>query len=86
MVEERVYVIPLKRVKMGIRKKRAPKAMRYIRRYIAKHTKSKNIKISENVNRDVWKRGIEKIPSKIKVSAKVMEDGTVFVDRAEVKQ
>ena len=52
--------------------------MRYIREFIQKHMKTEDVIIDQAVNEKIWERGIEKIPSKIKVKA-VEEDGTVEV-------
>ncbi|MBE6487353.1 MAG: 50S ribosomal protein L31e [Methanosphaera stadtmanae] len=79
---ERIYTIPLRDVKRVPRTKRSPKAMRYIREFIQKHMKTEDVIIDQSVNEKVWERGIEKIPSKIKVKA-VEEDGTVEVTLVE---
>ena len=75
---ERIYTIPLRDVKRVPRTKRSPKAMRYIREFIQKHMKTEDVIIDQAVNEKIWERGIEKIPSKIKVKA-VEVDGTVEV-------
>lgn len=75
---ERIYTIPLRDVKKVPRTKRSPRAMRYIREFIQKHMKNEDVIIDTAVNEKIWERGIEKIPSKIKVKA-VEEDGTVEV-------
>jgi large subunit ribosomal protein L31e len=75
---ERIYTIPLRDVKRVPRTKRSPKAMRYIREFIEKHMKTDDVIIDQSVNEKIWERGIEKIPSKIKVKA-VKEDETVEV-------
>ena len=75
---ERIYTIPLRDVKKVPRTKRSPRAMRYIREFIQKHMKAEDVIIDTAVNEKIWERGIEKIPSKIKVKA-VEEDGPVEV-------
>ena len=75
---ERIYTIPLRDVKKVPRTKRSPRAMRYIREFIQKHMKAEDVIIDQSVNEKIWERGIEKIPSKIKVKA-VKEDETVEV-------
>ena len=75
---ERIYTIPLRDVKRVPRTKRSPKAMRYIREFIQKHMKAEDVIIDPAVNEKIWERGIEKIPSKIKVKA-VKEDDEVEV-------
>lgn len=65
--EERIYVVPLRKVKDVPRGKRAPRAMREVRSFLVKHTKTDDIVIDKTVNERVWSRGIEKPPSKIRV-------------------
>ena len=79
---ERIYTIPLRDVKRVPRNKRSPKAMRYIREFIEQHMKAEDVIIDQSVNEKIWERGIEKIPSKIKVKA-VKEDETVEVTLVE---
>lgn len=80
---ERVYTIPLREVRKTPRIKHAPKAIRYIRRYLEKHTKSDKIILDNSVNEKIWERGIKNMPSKIKVKAETIEDGVVMVTLAE---
>ncbi|RLG59266.1 MAG: 50S ribosomal protein L31e [Candidatus Hydrothermarchaeota archaeon] len=75
---ERVYIIPLREVKKTPRRKRAAKAMRYIRKFLERHTKNENIIISNELNEEIWKNGIENIPSKVKVKVSVQEDGSLL--------
>jgi len=80
---EKVYVIPLRKVKNVPRTIRAPRAIRQIKEFIQKHMKSDEIKLDASVNEKIWERGIQKIPPKIKVKAVKEEDGTVEVTLAE---
>ena len=86
IVEERFYTIPLGRVWISQRKKRAPKAMRQIKRFVKKHMKirdedtdaeAEKLVISNEVNEKIWSRGIEKPPRKIMVRAVKDEEGVV---------
>ena len=80
---ERIYTIPLREVKKVPRTKRAPKAIRFIERFLQKHMKSEVILIDEKVNEKVWERGIENIPPRLKVKAEKLEDESVLVTLAE---
>ncbi len=80
---ERVYVIPLRKVKNVPRTIRSPRAVRYVREFIGKHMKTDDIKIDASVNEKIWERGIQKIPPKIKVKAVQEEDGSVAVTLVE---
>jgi large subunit ribosomal protein L31e len=86
IVEERFYTIPLGRAWISQRKKRAPKAMRQIKRFVKKHMKirdedtdaeAEKLVISNEVNEKIWSRGIEKPPRKIMVRAVKDEEGVV---------
>ena len=79
---EMVYVIPLGRVYWGRRTNRAARAIKLIRRFIARHfgVDPSKVKIYNEVNEYVWSRSIEKPPRRIKVRAvKDPETGIVKV-------
>ncbi|MEN6554665.1 MAG: 50S ribosomal protein L31e [Methanobacterium sp.] len=80
---ERVYVIPLRKVKNVPRTIRSPRAVRYVKEFIGNHMKTDDIKIDASVNEKIWERGIQKIPPKIKVKAVQEEDGSVAVTLVE---
>lgn len=66
---ERIYVIPLRELRESPRWKRAPRAMKVIRNFVSRHMKvePKSIWIDDKVNRYIWSRGAENIPSKVRV-------------------
>ncbi len=80
---ERIYTIPLRTVKEMPSGKRTMKAVRFVRRFIEKHMKSDHVKIDRELNEKLWKDGIRNIPSKIKVKATALDDGSVLVTPAE---
>ncbi|MEM1878680.1 MAG: 50S ribosomal protein L31e, partial [Desulfurococcaceae archaeon] len=66
--EKSVHVIPLKRVYFGRRFNRADRAVRLIKKYVARHFKdAEKIVIDPAVNQYVWSRGREKPPRRITV-------------------
>ena len=77
---ERTYIIPLSKIKKVPRQKRAPRAMRFIKEFLAKHMKAeqKNIKLDPLISEKVWERSIEKIPSKVRVKVTKQDDGSVI--------
>ncbi|MDR2967234.1 MAG: 50S ribosomal protein L31e [Methanobacteriaceae archaeon] len=77
MTTERVYTIPLRDVKNVPRSIRAPKAVKFVKEFLQKHMKSEEIIIDSSINEKIWERGIQKIPSKIKVKATKDEEGVV---------
>lgn len=93
IVEERFYTIPLRKVWISPRKKRAPKAARVVRQFVAKHMKVRSefdedeeperLVIDNEVNEKLWSRGIEKPPRKIRVRVVKDNEGVVTVLLAE---
>jgi len=85
IVEERIYTVPLGRVWIGPRQKRAPRAIRLLRSFILRHMKidEDSLKISNEVNEHLWRRGIQKPPRKIRVRAIKDSEGIVTVRLAE---
>ncbi|MDG6221843.1 MAG: 50S ribosomal protein L31e [Candidatus Bathyarchaeota archaeon] len=94
MVEERFYTIPLRNAWISPRKKRAPKAARIVRKFVAKHMKvsaeavdedeePERVVIDNEVNEKLWSRGIEKPPRKIRVRVVKDNEGVVTVLLAE---
>ena len=97
IVEERTYTVPLSKAWIMPANKRAPRAVRILRSFMIKHMKLKAQKpeegeeeeepssliISEEVNRKMWTRGIEKPPRNIRVRAAKDKDGNVTVYLAE---
>ena len=71
---ERVYTIPLRNVKNVKRTIRAPRAIREVKNFLMKHMKVEDVVIDSSINEKIWERGIQKIPSKIKVKATLIEE------------
>ena len=93
IVEERFYTIPLGKVWISPRKKRAPKAARVVRKFVIKHMKvqteatedeeAERLIIANEVNEKLWSRGIEKPPRRIRVRVVKDKEGVVTVLLAE---
>jgi large subunit ribosomal protein L31e len=83
IVEERIYTIPLGKVWISPRKKRVPKAVRLVKKFILRHMKPEDLIISNEVNEKLWSRGIEKPPRKMRVRAVRNQEGTVTLYLAE---
>jgi large subunit ribosomal protein L31e len=83
---ERIYVIPLRKIKRGKSSIAAPKAIKHVREYLKRHMKVKeeDIWIDASLNTTLWSRGKYKIPSKIRVRAVKFEDGVVEVSLPEL--
>ncbi len=77
---ERIYTIPFYPKLNSIpRTKRAPRALRIVKEFVARHMKSDDILIDTEVNEFIWSRGIQKPPRKISVRVKKADDDIVEV-------
>jgi large subunit ribosomal protein L31e len=76
---ERIYVVPLRRAKIGPTSRAAPRAIDDVRHFLMKHMKveQKNVWIDDSLNKKLWAHGKFWVPSKIKVRAVKFEDGVV---------
>ena len=72
---ERVYVIPLRKAYRASRPRRAEKAIRIVREFVERHMKAEQVVIGEKLNQEIWKRGMERPPRRVKVVA--VKDGNV---------
>jgi large subunit ribosomal protein L31e len=80
VVEEKVYTIPLRHVWVVTpRGRRAPRSVRDVRDYVARHMKADEVAISNEINSELWARGINKPPRKISVRAVKDKEGKVIV-------
>ncbi len=83
---ERIYIVPLRRTKIGRASLAAPRAVKQVRGFLTKHMKvdRNDIWIDDSLNRELWSKGKYKIPSKIRVRAIKFEDGIVEVTLPEI--
>lgn len=85
---ERIYTVPLRReVSKVAYYKRAKKATKALKEFLARHmgiySRDLNkIKLSDDVNRAIWSRGIKSPPHKITVKAIKNKEGIVKVEFA----
>jgi len=80
VVEEKVYTISLRHVwVVTARGKRAPRAVRDVRDFVARHMKAEEVAMSNEVNAALWSRSINKPPRKITVRAVKDKEGKVIV-------
>ena len=89
MAEEtaRIITVPLKAAKNVPRTRRANRAVKEVRSFIARHMKADEDKvwIDMPVSEKIWERGIQNPPSKITVKAVKFDDGLVEVTLPEEK-
>lgn len=83
MPEERIYIIPLREAKRVTRQRRARRAAKVVREFLARHLKSDEIKLDQKLNHKLWEHGAKHPPSKIRVKAVKQDDGSVEASLAE---
>lgn len=79
VVEERIYTVPLRHAWYASVKKRTPRGVRILRKFIKKHMKTDTVIISTEVNEKMWSKGIEGLPRKIRIRAVKDEDRVVTI-------
>lgn len=79
MPEEKIFTIPLRKAFEAQRTYRAKKAIAIVREFLERHMKSENIKIGKSINENIWKRGIQKPPRKIRIHA-IKEDDVIYAE------
>lgn len=74
---EKIYIIPIRREWLKVpRNRRGKRAVNEVRNFLSRHMHSDDIKLSQKLNKKIWKSGIKKPPSKVKVKVSV-KDGVV---------
>jgi len=83
---ERIYVVPLRRAKIGPTSRAAPRAIDDVRFFLMRHMKveQKNVWIDDSLNKKLWEHGKFWVPKKIRVRAVKFEDGVVEATLPEI--
>ena len=82
--DERIYTIPLRSSWLPVpRIERNKKAVNTIKLFLSKHMHADDIKISQKLNKLLWKRSIKKPPSSVRVKVKVDSGGIVTASLPE---
>lgn len=79
MPEEKIFTIPLREAFETQRTKRAKKASKIVQQFLSKHMKAENIRIGKSINENLWKRGIQKIPRRIRIHA-IKENNIIYAE------
>ena len=79
MAEEKIFTIPLREVFAKSRVRRAEDASKLVRKFLIRHMKTENVKIGKSINEDIWKKGMQKPPRKVRVHA-IKEEDTVYAE------
>jgi large subunit ribosomal protein L31e len=79
----RVYTINLGKAWITPEHKRTDRVVNMIREFAEKHMKSNEIKLDQDLNRQLWSRGKTNPPRKVRVKMVKEESGTVTVSLYE---
>jgi large subunit ribosomal protein L31e len=79
----RVYTINLGKAWITPQYRRTDRVINMIEEFAKKHMKSDEIKIDQDLNRQIWKRGKTNPPRKLRVKMVKDEDGMVIVSSYE---
>jgi large subunit ribosomal protein L31e len=85
IVEEKFYTVNLRDLWTAPKDKRAPKAVRTLREFVKRHMKVDNVKVSNEINQEIWARSIQKPPRKLKIRAVKDKEGQVIVFPAKAR-
>ena len=87
---EREYIVPLRKEWLKVPEyKRATKAMKALKQFLAQHMKVydrdlRKIKVDNILSNEIRFRGMKKPPAKIKVKAKKLDNGIVRVELVDL--
>jgi large subunit ribosomal protein L31e len=71
---ERVYTIPLRKGRSNTPAgKKANRSVNDVKRFVSRHLKTDDVRISTRLNALIWKRGNSKPPARVKVKVSVKE-------------
>src|SRR5918911_4951159 len=79
----RVYTINLGRAWITPQHKRTDRVVNIIKEFAEKHMKSEEVKIDQDLNRLIWKRGKTNPPRKVRVKMVKDDGGMVIVSSYE---
>ncbi|MDQ3838304.1 MAG: 60S ribosomal protein L31 [Thermoproteota archaeon] len=79
----RIYTINLGRAHLTPRYRRTDRVVNMIREFARKHMKTSEVKLDQELNRYVWKKGKANPPRKLRVRMLKDEDGVVIVSSYE---
>jgi large subunit ribosomal protein L31e len=84
IIDERIYTVPLRKAYWtGSRLKRANRSVRILREFVQRHMKPEELLIQPEVNEQIWSRGMQKPPRRVRIRATKNADNLVRVYLAE---
>jgi large subunit ribosomal protein L31e len=81
--QSRIYTINLGKARLTPRYRRTDRVVNMIREFAIKHMKSNEVKLDQELNRHVWKRGKAHPPRRLRVRMAKDEDGIVIISPYE---
>ncbi|MBU5575173.1 MAG: 50S ribosomal protein L31e [Candidatus Aenigmatarchaeota archaeon] len=75
MPEEKIFIIPLRKIYEGTRNLRAKRGIQLVKSFLKKHMKTEKIKIGKSINEEIWKYGMQKPPKFLRIH--VLKDNDV---------
>ena len=66
---EKIITVPLREAYKKSYRKRTPYAARYVRSFLATHTKADTVKMGTELNKALWSRGRSRPPRSVRVKA-----------------
>ena len=79
----RIYTINLGKAQLTPRYRRTDRVVNMIREFASRHMKTDEVKLDQELNRQVWKKGKANPPRKLRVRMIKDEDGVVIVSPYE---
>ncbi|MHA1769639.1 MAG: 50S ribosomal protein L31e [Candidatus Thorarchaeota archaeon] len=84
IIDERIYTVPLRKAYWtGSRLKRANRSVRILKEFVERHMKPEELLIQPEVNEQIWARGIQKPPRRLRIRATKNSENLVRVYLAE---
>ena len=84
IIDERIYTVPLRKAYWtGSRLRRANRSVRILREFVERHMKPEELLIQPEVNEQIWARGMQKPPRRMRIRATKNADNLVRVYLAE---
>ncbi len=84
IIDERIYTVPLRKAYWtGSRLRRANRSVRILREFVERHMKPEDLLIQPEVNEQIWARGMQKPPRRVRIRATKNADNLVRVYLAE---
>lgn len=83
--EEKIYTVPLRTGRSGLRTERTRTAIKHIKEYVARHMKGdvENVWVDPRLNEAIWSKGIKHPPHKVRVKVLKFEDDLIEVSLPE---